>query len=106
MIAVDDSSNGREVVLHTGQALTISLNENASTGFRWMVHVKPEILRESEEAGEGTEAPKGPPGRGGVRHFYFEALRPGSGEIELEYRRSWEREARPARTFKLRVRVQ
>ena len=103
MIAVDDSSNGREVILHIGQVLKISLNENASTGYRWTVPVKPEILRESE--GETTDAPKGPPGKAGVRHFYFEAVRLGSGELEMEYRRNWEHAATPARTFKLRVQV-
>jgi inhibitor of cysteine peptidase len=101
MIAVDESSNGHQVVLHEGQVLKVSLNENATTGFRWTVHAKPEVLRESE----ATEAPTGPPGSGGVRHFYFEALHPGSGEIELEYRRSWEQTPRPARSFKLRIKV-
>ena len=104
MIAIDDSSNGREVVLHPGQVLKITLNENASTGFKWTVPVKPNVLRESE--GETTEAPKGPPGKAGVRHFYFEAVAKGSGELEMEYRRNWEDASSPARTFKLRVQVQ
>ena len=104
MITVDDSSNGQEVVLHAGEVLKISLSQNASTGYSWTVHVKPEILRESQ--GESTDAPKGPPGSPGVRYFYFEAVGQGSGELDLEYRRSWENAAQPARTFKLRVRVQ
>ncbi len=102
MISVDESSNGREVVLQTGQALKIALNENASTGFRWMVQTKPDILKESADT---AVVPKGPPGQGGVRTFSFEAISPGSGEIDLEYRRSWEKTAQPARTFKLLVRV-
>jgi inhibitor of cysteine peptidase len=102
MYSVDESSNGREVVLQLGQPLQVNLNENASTGFRWTVHRKPEILRES---GEIVDGPKGPPGKSGARTFSFEALRPGSGELELEYRRSWEKTAKPARTFKLLVRV-
>jgi inhibitor of cysteine peptidase len=104
MIAVDDSSNGHEVVLHAGEVLKISLSQNASTGYSWTVHVKPEILRESQ--GESPDPPKGPPGSPGVRHFYFEALGQGSGELELEYRRSWEQGVQPARMFKLRVQVQ
>ena len=103
MISVDESSNGREVVLQTGQALKITLNENASTGFRWMIVGKPEVLRESKE--ETAEGPKCPPGKGGVRTFYFEVVRFGSGELELEYRRNWENAAKPARTFKILVRV-
>jgi inhibitor of cysteine peptidase len=102
MISVDDSSNGRAVVLQTGQALKITLNENASTGFRWILRNEPNILRAS---GDDAETPKGPPGQGGVRTFSFEAVAPGSGEIDLEYRRSWEKTAQAARTFKLLVRV-
>jgi inhibitor of cysteine peptidase len=104
MISVDESSNGRQVVLQTGQPLKITLNENASTGYRWMVQATPDILRES--AAQNPEGPKGPPGKGGVRTFSFEAVRPGSGELELDYRRSWEKTAQPARTFKLRIRVE
>ncbi len=104
MIAVDDSSNGHEVVLHAGEVLKISLSQNASTGYTWAIHVKPDILRESE--GASADPPKGPPGSPGVRNFYFEAVGQGSGELELEYRRSWEQAAQPARTFKLRVRVE
>lgn len=102
MISVDESSNGREVALQTGQALKITLNENASTGFRWILRNEPNILRES---GDDADVPKAPPGQGGVRTFAFEAVSPGSGEIDLEYRRSWEKTAQPARTFKLLVRV-
>jgi predicted secreted protein len=104
MVSVDDSSNGREVFLHVGESLKISLNENASTGFRWTIHSQPETLRESEA--ERAEGPKGPPGRAGVRNFYFEAVSQGSGELEMEYRRGWEHAAKPARRFKLRVRIQ
>ena len=102
MIAVDESWNGREVVLQRGETLKVSLKENASTGFQWTIRALPDVLRESEES---VEAPKGPPGRGGVRHLYFEAARPGVGELELEYRRSWEHAPRPARVFRLRARV-
>ena len=48
MISVDEGSNGREVVLQTGQALKIALNENASTGFRWILRNEPNFLRESQ----------------------------------------------------------
>ena len=104
MVEVDDSSNGREVFLRVGEILKVSLNENATTGFRWEIHAHPEMLRETE--GEKVDAPEGPPGRGGVRHFYFEAVHRGSGELQMEYRRNWEHAAKPARTFKVRVRIQ
>ena len=106
MIAVDDSANGREIVMHRGDVLAINLNENATTGFRWEIHSKPEGLRESVSPQEGSEATPRLPGQGTTRHFRFQALHKGAGEIHLQYRRSWEHDKVPARSFKLKVRVQ
>ena len=68
MISVDESSNGHEVTLLTGQALKITLYENPSTGFRWILPNEPNFLRQSRDE---ADAPKGPPGQGGVRTFFF-----------------------------------
>jgi inhibitor of cysteine peptidase len=105
MIQVDDTFHGREVALQVGQTLKVSLSENASTGHQWSI--PPElkskltpVLREREET---VEAPDGPPGKPGVRHLYFEAVAAGTANLEIHYRRSWERNSSPARKFKLRV---
>ena len=105
MIKVDDSFNGRQVRLQAGEVLEVALAENATTGFRWWVKAKPDFLAESQETEPPQPAPPGPPGRGGVHRFYFRAERKGTGELELEYRRSWETEKPAARSYKLRVRV-
>jgi inhibitor of cysteine peptidase len=107
MVQVDDSFNGREVSLQAGDTLEVSLSENASTGFQWSVppelkHRFDTVIREREQAVEGSS---GPPGKPGVRHLYFETIGTGTAELELHYRRSWESKAPPARKFKLRVRV-
>jgi inhibitor of cysteine peptidase len=107
MVHADDSSNGRQVELHVGETLEISLSENASTGFRWntpveLPHKLEKILRPGETAVEGSGTPIGKPG---VRHFYFEAIGPGMVELELYYSRPWETGKKPARKYKLRVLV-
>jgi predicted secreted protein len=61
------------------------------------------VLHEHAPSVEGAG---GPPGKPGVRHFHFEAFEPGTVELELEYRRSWEAGKPPARRFSLHVRVQ
>jgi len=103
---VDDSFNGHQIELRVGETLEISLAENASTGFQWIApdsaHKAEKILRKGEPLVEGAS---GPPGKPGVRHFYFEAFEPGTVELELHYRRPWETVKPPARTFKLRIRV-
>ena len=105
MTKVNDSFNGREVALEMGDVLEVSLSENASTGYQWSVKTKPDSLLEFEDAEAGPQAPAGPPGKAGVRRFYFKAVGAGSGELELEYRRSWEKQKAAARIYKLRVRI-
>ena len=107
MAQVDESFNGRQIELHVGQTLVISLSENASTGFRWIsppksVHDLEKILYERKPAVEGAAGPLGKPG---VRHFSFEAFKRGTADLELHYRRPWETAKPPARKFKLRIRV-
>jgi inhibitor of cysteine peptidase len=107
MAQVDESFNGRQIELPVGETLEISLSENASTGFQWILpresaHNLEKILHERKPAVEGTADPLGKPG---VRHFFFEAFKPGAVELELHYRRPWETAKPPARKFKLRIRV-
>jgi inhibitor of cysteine peptidase len=102
---VDDTFDGREVALQTGETLRVSLSENASTGYRWIIppELRNKLTPTLLEREETVEAPAGPPGRPGVRHFYFEALAAGTVEMEIHYRRSWESNKEPARKFRLRV---
>ena len=108
MIQVDEGFDGREVVLHSSEMLEVRLSENASTGYRWAMPLElnanwATTLREVEDTFEST----GPtPGKPGTRVLHFEAIQPGKAELVLEYRRSWEEGAKPARSFRLRVRVE
>jgi inhibitor of cysteine peptidase len=107
-VQVNESFNGGKVDLKVGEALAVALSENASTGFRWIAraesaHKVAKVLREGESAPDsGGDSPGNP----GIRRFQFEAVEPGTVELELEYRRPWETGKPPARTFQLRVRVQ
>jgi predicted secreted protein len=107
MIQVDDGFDGREVVLHSGEMLEVRLSENASTGYRWAMPVElnanwATTLREVEDKFEAKDPT---PGKPGTRVLHFEAIQPGKAELVLEYRRSWEG-AKPARSFRLRLRVE
>ena len=104
---VDETFNGRQVVLYVGEVLQVTLSENGSTGYQWGIPPElkrkfPATIREREQT---LEAPDGPPGTPGMRHLYFEAVRTGSAELELQYRRPWERATPPARKFRLRILV-
>jgi inhibitor of cysteine peptidase len=103
MIQVDRSYNERAVTLAVGELVEISLAENRTTGFRWDLKVKPEPACALVES--TFEPATGPPGKGGTHRWQFQAVRSGTGEIELEYRRTWEHDTPPGQTFKLSIRV-
>jgi inhibitor of cysteine peptidase len=103
MVQVDSSYNGRDVTLAIGEVVELSLAENPTTGFGWQFGVKPEPACSLVKS--WFEAPNGPPGKGGIHRWQFQAVRSGTGEIKLEYRRSWEKDTPPAQTFQLSVHV-
>jgi len=107
MVQVDEGFNGRQVELRVGDALQISLSENASTGFQWVIPAESEQKLETvlHEYTSSVEGAGGPPGKPGVRHFQFEAFAPGTVELELQYRRPWESGGPAARSFNLHVTV-
>jgi inhibitor of cysteine peptidase len=100
---LDESSNGQVVEIPIGETIEIHLPENPTTGFRWRL------------TGDGSpacnlirddfRAPSGPPGKGGIHAWTFEAMRAGNCDIELRYRRRWETRSDHERTFTIHVRV-
>ncbi len=104
MLRVDQSSNNTEVVLAAGQALEIALPENPTTGFRWELKAggNPACV----PSGDAFDAPSAGIGKSGTRRWRFDAVRAGSGSIELVYRRAWEKDKPPAQVFRLTARVQ
>ncbi len=102
LLCLDQSFDGREVVMRPRQMLELSLGENPTTGFRWELNEAGApacTLRDSS-----FDAPAGGLGKGGTRRWRFEAIQVGVGQIALVYRRAWE-DKPPARTFRLTVRV-
>ena len=105
MKLITEESNGTEINLAAGETLEVRLEENRSTGFKW-------VLESSSKAGEGVLALVGDSfekgeavGQPGTHRWEFRAERAGSGTITLSYQRPWEGKASPARSFKLNVRV-
>jgi predicted secreted protein len=100
-MAQDDK--GSEVALAVGEVVELSLPENRTTGFHWELKAKGRLVCELVK--DEFEPAIGPPGKGGVHRWQFQAVRAGSGEIQLQYRRHWEENAAPARTYQVSVRV-
>ena len=104
MQQLNESSNGQEIQLQTGQKFEIGLPEIPTTGFRWSLvssgapacvaldnfYQQPDIHALDQE---------------GTHHWQFEAAQAGLGQIEIVYRRSWGQVENAARRFTMGVRV-
>ena len=103
MVELAEDASGREIELALGQQVAIRLPENRTTGFQWDLESsgKPVCVL----VNDAVEGQTGAPGQGATHLWKFRAARPGQGTIALAYRRPWERQAAPAQTFTVRVRV-
>jgi inhibitor of cysteine peptidase len=101
---VADRNNGGEFFLGPGETLTLKIFGNPTTGYLWQVvecdrgvlmqRSEPVFVPDSERIGSG-----------GKFIFRFSAGRPGSTRLKLVYRRPWERNIPPAKTFELGLTV-
>jgi inhibitor of cysteine peptidase len=80
--------DGRTVQVHTGDEIVVTLDSNASTGFRWVVTRKPDpqIL---ELVGSDYVTPETTlVGAGGQEVWRFGAVGEGTMSLELAYQRA------------------
>jgi inhibitor of cysteine peptidase len=105
---MDEKDNGSEVELAPGEDLTITLESNPSTGFRWeVVEIDESIL---QQVGEVHYVPADPgqpplPGQAGRETLRFQAVGPDRTTLQLAYRRSWEKDVEPQKTYSLHILV-
>ena len=71
------------------KTVSIELDENPTTGYRWEFFTDDEILLLVED-NYTTQSQEGIVGAGGKRTFVFEVLKDEDTTIDFYYRRSWE----------------
>jgi inhibitor of cysteine peptidase len=101
-LQLDQEADGREFRVNLGSQLEIALAENPTTGYRWYLGVDSPAVALMQER---FDAPSGPPGKGGSRHWTYRAVRTGKAAIQGVYRRSWESEGSQPRGFRINVTV-
>ena len=107
-IYVDVSYNGQEVEIAVGGLLTVTLESNPTTGFKWELTeiTDPTVLELVESKYEpGKEARQTPPvpGAGGEEIWSFKALKKGTTKLSMEYSRPWEGGEKAVETFDLTI---
>ncbi len=108
-IRVATKDNGQRVVLQEGEILAVELVANPSTGYAWEVAEIDDQLLSPLGAPQFDPtvalAENSPPlvGAPEWQTMYFAARAAGETKLKLVYRRPWEKDAVPAKTFSLEI---
>ena len=99
-----EKDNGALVEVRCGAKITIELNENPTTGYRWVITGIDEAFLVAE--GDALVPPdQKSPGAGGLRRFFFRAKSEGSTALTLINKRVWQSDDQAVGTFKLATRI-
>lgn len=99
-----DAESECPVYLKVGQALSLSLPSNPSTGYRWQVESAAQPALESL----GPEVYSAPQeedmvGSAGLSTWRYQASTQGKAVLRLVYQRPWEKQVPPVQTFDCKV---
>lgn len=86
------SGNSDELISYNKSKtiVTVSLDENSSTGYGWQYAVSNDGILVLTDDTYHSDAPAGIVGAGGIRSFSFSGLKEGSTLITFTYLRPWE----------------
>jgi len=97
------AENGQTLELKVQDQVQLSLPENPTTGFRWVLdQIDPHLLL-MENSFQSQENPS--PGAAGTAMFLLKAIHPGTGILSLKLWRSWSGDASIIQRFQIGVRV-
>ena len=105
VVTVSDQNNGKDIDLTSGESLVVKLASNRSTGYGWTVLGDPAPLKLEKTSYHKSTKSSPATGAPGVQVFQFSTGSAGITTLNLVYRRSWEYNMPPAKTFSLRVNV-
>ena len=101
-ITVGDADAGKTVELSQGDTLVVALAGNITTGYNWeILPLDPAVL---QQVGVPQVTPDSTAlGAGGKIALKFQAVKSGRAKLSLVYRRSWEKDVPPLKTFDITV---
>ena len=94
-------TDGDVVHVTPGDVVEVHLPENPTTGYRWAVEAKPDLV----EQVDASEPPSslGAPGAGTTRVLAFRVCAAGEEPLRLRLARAWEREKPPVERLTLTI---
>jgi inhibitor of cysteine peptidase len=104
-VVLTDRDNGTDIDLAPETPLTVKLASNPSTGYAWTIAGDPAPLKLQKASFQKGKTKAGAVGASGIAVFHLHASSAGMATLTLVYRRSWEYNLPPMRTFSVRVNV-
>lgn len=104
-VVLTEQDNGKDIDLTIGGALIVKLPSNPSTGYGWTVVGEPSPLKLQKTSFRKGKTKDNAVGASGTAIFQLSANASGMTTLTLVYRRSWEYNVPPIRTFVVRVDV-
>jgi len=102
---ITEQDNGRDIDLSAGEMLIVRLPANPSTGYNWSVAGEPAPLKLQKSTFHKKSGNGEAVGASGISVFQLAATSSGIANLTLVYRRSWEYNSPPMKTFAVRVNV-
>jgi inhibitor of cysteine peptidase len=100
---VEYTDVAKAIETKVGQQFTIVLDANATTGYQWQSVIDAAYLKQVKSEYKATDSKPGVVGAGGKQYFIYEAIKAGSTEIKMTYKRSWEATGGDQKTFKVTI---
>ena len=101
-IKIGEQDAGKTITLKTGDTLIVELDGNITTGFNWIPALQDPALL--DQVGENEVTPASDlPGAPGKILLQFKAVAQGQTLLRLDYKRSWETNVTPEKTFEVTV---
>jgi inhibitor of cysteine peptidase len=103
-----ESNNGDNLNLKINDVISIKLESNATTGYKWNLSEENSSGIISLVSSDYTEKENKDNlvGVGGFETFTFKTVSRGSTTLILTYNRPWEKDIQPEKIFKLNISVQ
>jgi inhibitor of cysteine peptidase len=95
---------GQAISVGVNKEFVIALGSNPTTGYSWQESYDETMLKLVEKTYKPGKAAKlGLIGAGGVEYFRFKALKAGTTEITMDYKRPWEEKAIDQKVFAVNI---
>jgi inhibitor of cysteine peptidase len=108
-LSLTDADNEKTVTVTKGQSLLVKLSANPTTGYKWSVSSTDRTFGYPAYDRYLAASSNGPVGSGGIQRFTWKTNSPlnmvGSHTVKLEYKRPWEMNIAPAKTFTFTVKI-